>query len=162
MCISSYAPSRKHQSHSRNVGPSTRNLLHIILLAPGIWRWLLDFLNICWPLIPLDSLSVIFYQKYVNTAADRESWNKPQNKSVSILDCPFCLCKMLLKIYLSSLLKNSGGNRFSIPATMMLIDYLNRFSLNSCTSRIESTNTWQFTYTQVFMNYPATSELSSM
>jgi len=126
MCISSHAPSRKHQTHPRIVGSSKRNLIHVILLAPGIWRWLLDFWKICWHLIPPDSLSAIFYQKYIETAAGRESWKNSQNNSISIYYCPFCLCKMLLQIYLTPLFKNSGGNRFAIPATM-LIDYLKRF-----------------------------------
>ena len=56
MCISSHVPNRKHWIISRFTGHSQRyessawNLLHVNLLGPRIWWWLLRFGKICEPL----------------------------------------------------------------------------------------------------------------
>lgn len=58
MCITTHAPSRKCQralSHGsrQNCGCLVWNLLHVSPLAPGIWRWFLDFWEVCEPLLKM-------------------------------------------------------------------------------------------------------------
>jgi len=50
-CTSQTTPDR-HEVYRlfQNLGSSVWNLLHITLLVPSIWRWLLDFWKICGPL----------------------------------------------------------------------------------------------------------------
>jgi len=56
MCIGSHAPSREYwitlrfTSLSQRCESSAWNLLHVSLLAPRIWWWLLHFWKICEPL----------------------------------------------------------------------------------------------------------------
>jgi hypothetical protein len=55
MCISPHAPSKKRQITEVHIslqicGSSVWNLLHVTLVAPRIWRWLLDFRKIYGPL----------------------------------------------------------------------------------------------------------------
>jgi len=53
----SHAMSRMHQTrvritgHSRIVGLQYGTWLHVIFLVPRVWKWLLDFLKICGPLV---------------------------------------------------------------------------------------------------------------